>query len=350
MFSFHQIEKFKSLKQITLRDIPLTIEKIACIKHILNKVEAVTLLACTVGGEFYDEFLRYCIKVKHLMLRTFPFPNPTTNNIIYYRVSESQPIIGTENSWLLREYPKLEYFGLKIVNPSILNLDELISFFQKNPNVRKFATNEDCIKMDWLVQAKMQVNDLAISNGLFGSNMFELLKLKEHFKRLQLYVFFIPHGQLSDFTTVKSLEKVYVMFYSSYQRGLLCLVNLKELCIQAASADLNTVVLASTLNNLERVSITTATFKDIEAFIVHAPKLNTLTIHAIKQIDDDITIDLVKWNRNRGHLAQARKVILFVDESVYLAVKWKTSEINYNLLELKRIQSCEWTHDFGLRS
>lgn len=195
--------------------------------------------------------------------------------------------------------------------------------------------------MDWLGQTKLQVNDLAISNGLFRSNTLEPLKLKEHFKRLQLYVFFTTNSHLGDFPYFKSLEKVYVRVYSSNRRGLLCLVNLKDLCIPAVSDDLNIKVVASTLNNLEQVSIAKATFKDIEAFIVHAPKLNTRTIHAIKQIDHDIKIDLVKWNRNRGHLARARKVTLFVDESAYLNVEWTTSEINYNLLELKWVQSCE---------
>lgn len=66
-FHFIKSNEFKSLKQITLRRIRLTTEKIACIKHILNKIEAVTLLSCAVGREFYGEFLRYCVKVKHIM-------------------------------------------------------------------------------------------------------------------------------------------------------------------------------------------------------------------------------------------------------------------------------------------
>lgn len=90
-FHFIKSNDFISLKQITLHAIPLTTEKITCIKHILNKAEFVELFNCTTGGEFYGEFLQYCSNVKHLMLRIFAFPNPMTRQIIiqYYPNSGS---------------------------------------------------------------------------------------------------------------------------------------------------------------------------------------------------------------------------------------------------------------------
>lgn len=198
--------------------------------------------------------------------RIFAFPNPMTRQIIiqYYPNSGSQPIIGTDNSWLLQEYPKLEYFGLLRSDfCNKLECNELSTFFERNQNVRKFATHEDLCQMDWLNHTNLLLDDLAIYNGIFEYR-HSFKQLKKHFKRLQLYVLNATYSQLDDFISVKPLEKFHLQSFSSHQGVLLRLENLKELCIPAVPGDLNIEIVSSTLNNLERVSIAKATFKEIE--------------------------------------------------------------------------------------
>lgn len=72
--------------------------------------------------------------------------------------------IDTDNQWLLRQYPKFDYFGLHFIDCGYKN-DELKYFFAQNPHIRKFATYAENFlypASHWLYAGNLKFEDLAV--------------------------------------------------------------------------------------------------------------------------------------------------------------------------------------------
>lgn len=193
LFELAKSHEFKQLKQVKFRGISFTDEKIRSVLHILTKAEAVELYECTIRGEFYDKLLRYCPNINRLVVE--PILN-SSNSILgwddrYERDLHS--FIGTGNKWLLRQYPKLNYFGLHACTTNYQTA-ELKSFFRLNPNIRKLATYGDNLLWatdDWLFKSNLDLDELAIKPYDFESELWASLdhvvpKIK-FAKRIQSY-------------------------------------------------------------------------------------------------------------------------------------------------------------------
>lgn len=56
--------------------------------------------------------------------------------------------------------------------------------------------------------------------------------------------------------------------------------------------------------------------------------------------------DLKAMNEKRKKLAGACKTMIYVHENDFLRTRWATTKISFNLIELKRIQACDWNQLF----
>lgn len=145
--NFAKSHVFKSLKRILFQNLTLTNEKIACIKHILNRVETVELTRCTIEAEFYEGFLQYCNNMTKLASSASTLWPGIVSKAVNLKVYRRRPLVGTDNSWLHRKYPKLECFELNGLDWDHEVYDDLDEIFKANPNVRKLLTSEFCLRM-----------------------------------------------------------------------------------------------------------------------------------------------------------------------------------------------------------
>lgn len=125
--AYHQVKTHcnQLVKKIHLDVTTLSIANVNCIKKILSNVEHVTLEGCDIHGEFHDRFLKFCKNLKVLSVESSRYHrNPNGDHVL----------IGANNGWLTRKYPKLEH--LRIIHQEMLKVDELQTFFKDNSNVR----------------------------------------------------------------------------------------------------------------------------------------------------------------------------------------------------------------------
>lgn len=123
-------DHFKYLTKLYLNNVVLTTFGISLIKPILGQLETLKLLFTkflSKKQEFYASFLQHCTNIKRLHI-----------------VAESGvPIIGVDNSWLQRKYPKLEHF--EVITLKRHEISELKVFFELNAHLKSFTTNEQII-------------------------------------------------------------------------------------------------------------------------------------------------------------------------------------------------------------
>lgn len=271
--------------------------------------------------------------MKRLSLKVWYRSEYIDVNCYYYDF----PFIGVHNDWMLREYPKLEYFGPGRLLSGIHTTDKLNTFFKLNPSIRKCAVDVSYYFVNDIANIGLEVDVLAIICDDFelgmSQDLYKELSEQKFFKRLQLYgASLLPENcaDLSPLEGIGALEKLQISgrFFSFC--SLQCMTNLKTLCFEdVMNSQFEDIDEICTLTQLERVSIDKATQAQMGAFIGHLPKLNTFTVQKIK--NGNVNINLLRWNR----------------EENYLAVKRATHETNYKLVEIKRFESYEWDHDFG---
>lgn len=110
-------------------------------------------------------------------------------------------LIGSDNEWLLQNYPKLEHFEVNARNGQ--RIDELKNFFELNPNVQSFSTTADFL---WKnrhsildISTNFTFQELAIKFDRASSmdspkeftNFLNDLHNRQFFKRLKVYY---PNG------------------------------------------------------------------------------------------------------------------------------------------------------------
>ena len=111
------------------------------------------------------------------------------------------------------------------------------------------------------------------------------------------------------------------------------LTSLKELTL---SEGIHMQTLAKNLVNLKRLSIYNAKYKDVLTFVSISVKLKEIEAHFRR----GETIDLIELNEQRKCLTDTNKVIIFVQEDIYLKSKWTSNgKLNLNLIEMRRFGS-----------
>ncbi|XP_055303244.1 uncharacterized protein LOC129568928 [Sitodiplosis mosellana] len=340
--TFHNLEyvpimeadQFKSLTEILLPTDVLTDAGISRIKGILGQLETVKLcfpLSLDDNKDIYGDFLKYCTNVKELCIQG----------------SSNSCLVGADNSWLLREYPTLEHFELTMDKDETGPIDELSTFFERNTHIKRFATNVEMIlansdtfktipaKWDVLIVRFCNTNTFNPSRDLLNE-LYERGRFNEvhvYFRTLFPYTYF-DQASVNELTSFKGLTKLYVQGIEN-DTDLSRLITLKQFYIHRAYKIANTKTLATKLFNLEFIHFCYASdVRDIVPFICHSPKLTKIVVFRLEEDPDELILNLVQLNKERSKLPNARKVTIYVEEHVYLAVKWTINQTS--LIEIKR--------------
>lgn len=320
-------------------------------KEILNHVEYVRSFKNCVSGEFYETFLKFCPNLKCVSIG---------------RVRDDI-IIGSTNEWLLRSYPTLKHLKLlDFLEPEGHGIVELKPFFELNPNIQTFSTTLQFLKANakCLIGTKSKLDQLCINITSEHYNLIDdvidlLNELHRHgfFQCLYLYIgclCTIDNINRTELISMPALEKIRLP--SCEQLILPTLPELKELKIDIAKKSTNWEALSKPLMNVERVYIENGTIADIEPFICHFKKLQHIKIGFYLSWKSESTLQtaegrnqekfyssyLSALNEERKKLTGACKTTIYIDEKIFLAMKWSSSLDNFDLVEFKRSEAFEW--------
>lgn len=328
-----------SLNTLKLCEFTLIDSQLVSIREVLPNIEVIQLEECVIEMDFMT-FLRLCTNIKSLSICNCEFESDDYN-------------------WMRQKYPTLERFHFTPEEYFVQN-DELTIFLELNPNIKRLSIAADClwtnsnsfmvsnVHLDYLVVdfrdnsrcAKKLFNEMTH----FSEILFEL-QARGFYKSLHIRVIYMEDEQCEEFiTTLSSLETMEKLTIIP-DVNISALLNLKELCIGWIHNNNNMQTLAISLIKLERVFFYEATTDDILPFIRHGARLNTIKIEILKDgslLKND-SLDIATLNEERSKLALARKVLIFVGEKTYLATKWKTKNMNYGLVDIKRTESIEFS-------
>lgn len=313
------------------------------LKHLLCRLEIVQLHDCVFSVEFHQNFLRYCTNVKHLRI------GKCTHG----------ELIGTDNSWLLRDYPTLERVEI-MPHEGSEEIPELVHFLERHTNIKHFATNvlfilvnkdlllDSGIRLD-VLSCLWQVEETPITYVDALNELYE----KGIFKHLHLVGREVSFDQdvADQIAPVHGLKKFMISFIDDPEMFILpCTPTLKELVIENISEIEGLDAVARNLVNLERLEINNITREQMLTFIGSSTKLNNITVKSLSQSSPwaDKVIDLVELNKEREKLAitrRAQKVMVFVSEAIYLPTKWAHENIHLTMIELWRKGTCDILHD-----
>ncbi|XP_031639145.1 uncharacterized protein LOC116351204, partial [Contarinia nasturtii] len=158
------VSEFNSVKRITFDYSIIDNETIKFFEQLLGQLEMVLLLKCAIDAGLYHLMLQHCGKLKKIFVRECKF--------------NGHPI--DEYEWLLHTYPKLEHLHLSAYE-GIGKIEELSTFFERNPNVHRFSTDFDLIwdNRDVFSNSKIKLDILELggSRSLLRTNLQEYLKL-----------------------------------------------------------------------------------------------------------------------------------------------------------------------------
>lgn len=331
------------LCELRMTQIDLTDYEIECIKGILNGVEIVEMEHCTIKSDFYENFLRFCPKLKRLSVSRSSYDR------------DHGIVIGSNNDWLFRTYPTLEHLELTDLY-EFMN-QELMAFFQRNPNVRIFSTDAKSLlaNRDAFLECDIKLNRLAIEfhpqainseiepNAIVDFFYKQLIKLHKRafFQELHLYITFLDHQiNVQKLFTLEPLTML-----GGYINSIeVSAANVTELNITEGCSVIDLDSLPDKVPNLERIHFSNASSDHILPFIRHSPKLMQMKIENL--IDGSHllngALDLNALNLKRQKLIKARKLIIYVNERVFLATKWQNMQMFFNRLEVRRGESFDW--------
>lgn len=143
------IDEFDSTKHIHLRNFKLKAPNVEFIKKILPKIEVLQLTGAYVYANIHELMLKFCENLKCICLQN---------------IHSSK---STKNIWITQHYPMLEHLELiPVLSPNAFK--ELNTFFERNPQVRRFSTSTEFLFTN--------------SNLLFKSTAkLDILEIKEDY-------------------------------------------------------------------------------------------------------------------------------------------------------------------------
>lgn len=323
-----------SIKKTTVKP-----NQIESIKEILGQVDDIRMTTFKFDGDFYEQFLKFCPKLKYLSVQ-------------YCAVLK----MGTGNSWLTRHYPTLQHvhFDDKIYSP--VETIELKTFFKLNPQIQTLsATIYFLLKnTNLLCGADIKFDQLIVSvDSYFEDEMTcvcDLLRKLHHYgfyKRIQIRGLFCTSAQdeIDLFGTIAALEKISLF---NREVALPSLPHLKELRFTISGIPSEIEAATINLRNIKRIYFDNATFDSILFIIQHFPKLHLIKVNDIEDGThfEKNVIDLKEINKERQKLNEACKITIYVKDTIFMATKYAKMKTNFNFVELKRNVTHEWEHPY----
>ena len=278
---------------------------------MFSKIEIMSISNVYLSAEFFDQFLKPCIKLRRLSFDRSP-----------------------RNGWMRWKFPELEHLQLYECDPA--EDDDLITFFEQNPNVRSFSTSAELLlrNKDIFMATNIALDDLEISRiddiDLIAIAVIDLYH-RGFYKKLHIQITSEKHlEQLPGLTTLHVNTYDYIKLPPlPTVKALL----FRSLCDGLRSyMDMDEVALA--LCNLECISTEETNEEYMLPFIRKSPKLKEIRMEYLR---DDV--DILAMNNDRKKLERASKVTIYFEEKDYLRLKWKYGKSNFGLIELKRKES-----------
>lgn len=329
-------ETYYSLKTLTLRSIELTETQVGFIKGLLNVVENVDLRRCTIYGDFYERFLKFCTQLKRLSVDEVTFvPN------------------AAENSLFEQVFPTLqgvEYAAMKIEPETAV----LKVFLEQNESIKHFGVDAASLwaNRDSLLGANIKLNSLAIHTS-FSDEMIpadEFVKLlstlheKGFYKSLHLSMIYTDEEvDYQEWINKMADLNAFERLIANQDVNLSHLTHLRELCIWEDHTATDMEVLATNLTNLERLFFYKATTDDILPFFTHSKKLKTVKVYQFHggALLRAGALNLIALNREREKLKIKRTVFVCVENDIYLATKYMSKNFDLKFVEIARLESDE---------
>ncbi|XP_055306474.1 uncharacterized protein LOC129570780 [Sitodiplosis mosellana] len=307
----------------------LDASQLAKIKEILGKVQRIILDRSHITAEFYDCFLKHCSNLRGLYIGDKGGAAANAN-----------VVIGTDNSWLLREYPSLESIQMY----GAIEVPELKTFFCLNPNMR-FQTDVKFLETNRHLLSDAQVDQLLMCYVIvdIGSiiDLFGELYRHGFYKRLSIYALFRLHVQ-NDINQLALIPALHTLWFFDHDKGriLPSMPHLKYVVIGLVDeSEVFESCAKNNVGNIERLRMLEGSIVKIASFLRHFPKLKHIDVFRFVNretyFDGDV-IDLQALNKERKKLENACKVTLYVQEDIYLATKWATMKTAFDSIELKR--------------
>lgn len=341
-------DEFISVNHLCLVCVGLNSAKMTYFANILPKIEVAQIRQCTIwNGDFHEIILQHCENV----LRR-----------LYVQDDLGDIINRMQNSWLLRKYPRLEH--LELTPRYSFEITELGQFFKLNHTIRSFSINSHCLWMNCkqLMDSGIQLDLLEVKHFDSGFYFYHVEKLSMQsictalnqlydrgcYKIVRLNVKDIDEESTNQMASIQGLERLAVKEVQGTTAQFLSkLNNLKELSIlDHINVDWDEV--AGNLKKLERLFIQNATYDDMMAFIRRSPKLKLIKVFPkdMEHFNGGV-MNLVKLNEERKNLPKARKLIIYIEDNVFLPTKWATDDGDTNLshIEMKRSKSLSWDYE-----
>lgn len=343
-FSRKRPNFFEWTKHLYISSYELTEPQIASIKHILNGLETLKLSRVEIDGDFHEVLLKYCPRLKYLGVGSHTLP---------------ETIIGTGNQWLHRRYPTLQHFEIEsMVNLNCLfECPDLITFFTQNSNIRIFSTNAAYF---WRIGHEMLSSNIRFDRldifyqSSFGYDFDAICNLANElcergvFQRLHLIKCnYLKLQEAQQFSTLCNLEKLHLHSIPN-DIPMPAMESIEALSITFGYTASDVLkLIAQNFINLKRMEMQFADLQNIAPFICHAPKVREICVRKLYAgAGGDLkNSDFETLHKERKKLHGACKVTIYVEETVFLKLKW-TARLKCSLLELRPIESCEENHLF----
>lgn len=331
-----QLTDTTSLQRIDISGKNLTMDRIKKNKILLSRAESVTT-DCSYchDNHVFNALMSVCSKAKYLSI----------SGII------------DNHEWMYRSFPNLMH--LELTPFRLKKLPELKIFFKVNTTIKHLSIDSTTFWSSRMVfkskNSNFKLNTLSIIY-LEGTNFTPFCHLLKELYELGLYksLYFycgqqITQEHIDQLVTIKGLGKFHTESHIE-EIAVGGMENVEELCIDQSRSLTDLQSLPHILSNLKRIEFKEATSDDILLFIRHAWRVNKIKVTYLEDglyfNKNEQILDLFALNKERGKLNCARKIVIYVDEDVYLATKWAMKKTDFRLIEMKRITSFDWRHEF----
>lgn len=330
-FQFIKSKLNKALKSISFIRVTFTPDKIECIKESLSEVEILHIQQGSIQFSLYENILKFCPKLKSLTLHVFKAPS----------------------DWLLRKYPNLEELSISIKK----EVKELKIFFALNPTIKRISIDDVTLILNWntFITCGLKFDDLQLKlhqNYSKNPNYFSYFmsfREKVSYKRLSVEVSGSQHSligeRLKPGQKDSSIFPEFTVLYICYadKCNVLTLsqyVLLNELyftfCTGLTIYEME--IVSKSLLNLEKVEFAFVSMNQIFPFVCHSVQLKNLKA---QRMSDGIycqnnILDLVALNNKRKKLKDAKKLVMMMEEKVFIPTKWANTKTDFSMVAIER--------------
>lgn len=317
------IADFKSLKEIFFINFYGNDKLFG---DILPQIEIIKIAGEVNFDDFYEDCLKYCKNLKEIYIYDD------------YSCGILQPDLC--NNWLNQTYPSLEVVCL--IPSYAYKIYELPTFLERNQTIRKLSID---LKLLWengddLLKSNAKLEILKVWDLFFCDSMdihafcdlLDKLFKRGFYRKLHLEVCdLIFTEEISTFDSLESLEFDELGENCNLSR----LISLKYLAVRQYNKTIFPSLFIN-LVNLEHLILNTINFSDLLILLRAMANLKKIKIENFNG-----EMNLIKLNEERKKLIDAKKVIIYVSEEIFVRTKWRTKngDINLKFVEMKRYDS-----------